>query len=282
MPSTTWTPRRWTEASSLSCDNAKTDVSSGRGGMDDAKVCDGTVRLSSDALARALALYAITDRRWLAGRTLESQVEAAIEGGATMVQLREKDLVDAGDNAGDSSHDGPRDGGPAGLSEDAFLAEAERIKAVCNAHDVPFLIDDDVELARRVGADGVHVGQSDMEAGAARELVGPGMVLGVSAGTVEEALLAQERGADYLGVGAVFPTGSKDDAEAVSHETLAAICRAVDIPVVAIGGITRDNLTELAGTGIAGISVISAIFAQPDTREAARDLRERVDAMLGA
>ena len=266
----------------MSCDNAKTDVSSGRGGMDDAKVCDGTVRLSSDALARALALYAITDRRWLAGRTLESQVEAAIEGGATMVQLREKDLVDAGENAGDSSHDGPRDGGPAGLSEDAFLAEAERIKAVCNAHDVPFLIDDDVELARRVGADGVHVGQSDMEAGAARELVGPGMILGVSAGTVEEALLAQERGADYLGVGAVFPTGSKDDAEAVSHETLAAICRAVEIPVVAIGGITCDNLTELAGTGIAGISVISAIFAQPDAREAARDLRERVDAMLGA
>ena len=139
-----------------------------------------------------------------------------------------------------------------------------------------------MELARRVGADGVHVGQSDMEAGAARELVGPGMILGVSAGTVEEALLAQERGADYLGVGAVFPTGSKDDAEAVSHETLAAICRAVEIPVVAIGGITCDNLTELAGTGIAGISVISAIFAQPDAREAARDLRERVDAMLGA
>jgi len=218
--------------------------------MDDAKVCDGTVRLSSDALARALALYAITDRRWLAGRTLESRVEAAIEGGATMVQLREKDLVDAGDNAGDSSHDGPRDGGPAGLSEDAFLAEAERIKAVCNAHGVPFLIDDDVELARRVGADGVHVGQSDMEAGAARELVGPGMILGVSAGTVEEALLAQERGADYLGVGAVFPTGSKDDAEAVSHETLAAIVevgclrirRETGLSTVALSGGCMQNL----------------------------------------
>ncbi len=209
--------------------------------------------------SRALTLYAITDRRWLAGRTLESQVEAAIRGGATMIQLREKEL-------------GDKD----------FLEEAFRIKEVCHQHGVPFVINDNVDVARKVGADGVHVGQSDMEAGAVRELVGPSMFLGVSAETVDEAVLAQERGADYLGVGAVFPTGSKDDAIAVSHETLCRICRAVTIPVVAIGGITRDNIPDLAGSGIAGISVISAIFAQPDAEAAARDLRQRTEEMLRA
>lgn len=214
-------------------------------------------RLSFDS--KALTLYAITDRRWLAGRTLESQVEAAIKGGATMVQLREKHLDDKD-----------------------FLEEAFRIKEVCHQYGVPFVVNDNVEVARKVGADGVHVGQSDMEAGAVRELVGSSMFLGVSAETVDEALLAQSRGADYLGVGAVFPTGSKDDAIAVSHQTLCQICEDVRIPVVAIGGITPDNICELAGSGIAGISVISAIFAQPDAEVAARDLRRRTEEMLRA
>lgn len=200
----------------------------------------------------------MTDRRWLQeGETLEAAVRQALEGGATMVQLREKDLGD-----------------------EAFLAEAERIKAACREAGVPFIVNDNIEVARRAGADGVHVGQSDMEAGEVRGLIGPQMILGVSAQTVEQAVLAEKRGADYLGVGAVFATGSKDDAVAVSRETLAQICAAVSIPVVAIGGITRNNLGELAGTGIDGVAVISAIFAQPDVRDAARDLHERVDAML--
>ena len=136
------------------------------------------------------------------------------------------------------------------------------------------MIDDNVEIALAAGADGVHVGQSDMEAGAVREAIGEDRILGVSAHTVEEALLAEKRGADYLGVGAVFPTGSKKDAESVDFETLRAICAAVKIPVVAIGGITRDNVLELAGSGICGISVISAIFAQEHIREASEALKE--------
>lgn len=197
-----------------------------------------------------LLLYAVTDRKWLApGEPLRAPVEAALQGGATFVQLREKNL-----------------------GRDAFTAEAREIKALCASYRVPFVVNDDVSVALEVGADGVHVGQSDMEAGSVRDAIGPDRILGVSAETVEQAILAEERGADYLGVGAVFPTGSKDDAEAVSHETLRAICAAVKIPVVAIGGITLGNLPELAGTGICGVAVISAIFAQKDIRAAARAL----------
>ena len=206
---------------------------------------------------RTLVLYAVTDRRWLDGTTLEEEVARAVEGGATMVQLREKDL-----------------------GRDELLDEAVRLREVCHAVGVPLIVDDDVEVAVAAGADGVHVGQSDMEAGAVRALIGPDMILGVSAQTVDEALLAQERGADYLGVGAVFPTGSKDDALDVDRETLAAICAAVSIPVVAIGGIGRDNVRELAGTGIVGVATISALFARPDVRLAAHDLLVRTRRML--
>ena len=129
-----------------------------------------------------------------------------------------------------------------------------------------------MDLAVEVGADGVHVGQHDMEAGQVRSKVGPDMILGVSAQTVEQALRAQEAGADYLGVGAVFPTGTKDDADAVSYDTLRDICQAVDIPVVAIGGITKDNVSTLSGSGICGIAVVSALYAQPDIEAAAREL----------
>ena len=138
------------------------------------------------------------------------------------------------------------------------------------------MVNDDVELAMEVDADGVHVGQSEMEAGRVREKLGPDKIIGVSARTVEEALLAQERGADYLGVGAVFHTSSKADAADVSFQTLQEICQAVDIPVIAIGGITRENVTELAGSGICGVAVISAIFASPDRRKAAEELKAAV------
>lgn len=197
-----------------------------------------------------LLLYAITDRSWLNGKTLVSQAELALQGGATILQLREKHLDDA-----------------------TFLEEAKEIQELCRKYGVPFIVNDNVEVALKVGADGIHVGQKDMEAGDVRRLLGPDKILGVSAQTVEQAILAEKNGADYLGVGAVFPTGSKDDADDVSHETLAAICKAVKIPVVAIGGISKHNVLELKGTGICGISVISAIFAQPDICAATRELR---------
>lgn len=206
-----------------------------------------------------LLLYAVTDRSWLGGSTLYQQVEETLKGGATFVQLREKDL-----------------------DEGAFLEEAKEIKALCREYGVPFVINDNVDIALEMDADGVHVGQSDMEAGDVRAKLGPDKIIGVSAQTVEQALLAQERGADYLGVGAVFPTGSKADAVEVDHQVLKAICEAVDIPVIAIGGITKDNVKELAGSGICGIAVISALFAQPDIEAATRELRKRTEEMVRA
>ena len=161
------------------------------------------------------------------------------------------------------------------LDHDAYLQEALEIGRLCRSYGVPFVLDDEVDLAIEADADGVHVGQEDMEAGMVREKLGKEKILGVSVQTVEEAILARERGADYLGVGAVFPTGSKKDAVDVSFETLKAICDAVDLPVVAIGGISRENVMELKDIGIAGIAVISAIFAKPDIEGAAADLRKQ-------
>lgn len=206
-----------------------------------------------------LLLYAVTDRHWLGEETLYQQVEKSLEGGVTFVQLREKDL-----------------------DSETFLEEAKELKELCSKYNVPFVINDNVDIAVAMDADGVHVGQSDMEAGDVRAKLGPDKIIGVSAGTVEQALLAQERGADYLGVGAVFPTGSKADAAELSHETVKAICEAVDIPVIAIGGITIDNVKELAGTGICGIAVISAIYAQKDITAAAKQLKEATEAMVNA
>ena len=197
-----------------------------------------------------LLLYAVTDRSWLGEQTLYEQVEEALRGGVTFVQLREKELDD-----------------------EAFLAEAIEIQSLCKKYHVPFVINDNVEIARKMNADGVHVGQSDMEAGNVRALIGEDKILGVSAQTVEQAVLAEQRGADYLGVGAVFHTGSKADADDVSHETLKAICEAVNIPVVAIGGIGKHNVMQLKGRGICGIAVISAIFAAEDITHAAAELK---------
>lgn len=204
-----------------------------------------------------LLLYAVTDRRWLGGRRLADQVEEALKGGVTFVQLREKDL-----------------------DEERFLEEAREIKELCGRYGVPFVINDNVDIAQAVDADGVHVGQSDMEAGDVRARLGQDKIIGVSAQTVEQALLAESRGADYLGVGAVFATGSKADASEVDHETVKAICQAVHIPVIAIGGITRENVGALAGTGICGAAVISAIFAQEDVEEETRKLKEAVRCMV--
>ena len=205
-----------------------------------------------------MPLYAVTDRSWLRGQTVIEQAEAAIRGGATCVQLREKEL-DEGD----------------------FLREAIEMKELCRQYGVPLFINDNVKVAVACGADGVHIGQHDEPAAEVRKRIGPGMMLGVSAQTVEQALKAQADGADCLGVGAVFSTGTKKDADDVDHKTLKAICNAVDIPVVAIGGINRNNISMLAGSGIDGVAVVSAIFAAEDIEEAARELRATVRKELG-
>ena len=199
---------------------------------------------SSNTTTDELLLYAVTDRAWLGNETLYEQVEKSLKGGVTFVQLREKKL-----------------------DEESFLQEAIEIKELCKKYNVPFVINDNVDIAIKMDADGVHVGQSDMEAGDVRKKLGPDKIIGVSAQTVEQAILAEKHGADYLGVGAVF------DAEDVPLETLKAICEAVSIPVIAIGGITKDNVKELAGSGICGIAVISAIFASKDIEAATKELK---------
>ena len=201
-------------------------------------------------LSDRLRLYAVTDRAWAEDEAaLFRQIEAAVRGGAGVVQLREKRL-------------------PSG----AFLEEATRFTALCRRLGAVSIINDNVEIALAAGADGVHVGQSDLEAGRARALLGPGKIIGVSAHTPEEARRAQEAGADYLGAGAAFATGTKADAAPISRETIRAITAAVDIPVVAIGGISRENILELKGLGLSGAAVVSAIFAQEDPEDAARAL----------
>lgn len=203
--------------------------------------------------AEMLRLYAVTDRAWVGRQTLPQQVEAALKGGATCVQLREKHLDDAD-----------------------MLAEAKTISALCRAYHVPFILNDNVPLAKLCGADGVHVGQDDLSAAEARRLLGPDKIIGVSAHNVAEAKKAFADGADYLGCGAMFPTHTKTDTNVISRQVLADVCASVPIPVVAIGGIHRENLLQLSGCGEAGIAVISAIFAQPDIEAACRELREMV------
>lgn len=197
----------------------------------------------------SLKLYAVTDRSWLKGDTLSHQVELAIAGGVTMVQLREKDL-----------------------SYDEFLKEAYVIKDICKKNNVIFIINDNVELAREVDADGVHVGQSDLEAGNVRAILGKDKIVGVTAKTVQQAKAAEAAGADYLGSGAVFGTTTKKDAKPMDMQLLKEIVDSVNIPVVAIGGIDSSNAKKLAGTGIAGMAVVSGIFAKGDITKAAKEL----------
>ena len=212
---------------------------------------------TKEQLREQMLLYAVTDRHCLNGQTLYEQVEEALKGGATFIQLREKDLT-----------------------EEEFLEEAKKIQQLCKKYRVPFIINDNVKLAKEIDADGVHVGQSDMEALDVRAQLGEDKIIGVSARTVEQALLAEKHGADYLGVGAVFQTGTKTDAREVEHSVLKEICTKVDIPVVAIGGITQDNVKELSGSGINGVAVISAIFAQKDIETATAKLKSCVEQMV--
>ena len=197
-----------------------------------------------------MRLYAVTDRSWLRGHTLFEQVEQALLGGATLVQLREKELDEA-----------------------SFLQEAIDMAKLCHRYGVPLLINDNVDIARRSGADGVHVGQEDMEAAAVRSILGSEMIVGVTAKTVEQALRAQEAGADYLGSGAVFGSATKRNAKPMTKELLKSICHAVSIPVAAIGGINRENILELIGTDVDGVAVVSGIFAAEDIEQECRYLR---------
>ena len=208
---------------------------------------------------QTMRLYAVTDRAWVGRQTLPEQVEAALKGGATCVQLREKEL------------DGT-----------ALLEEAKVLAALCRRYGVPLIINDNVEVALASGADGVHVGQDDLTVEQVRRLAGDRLIVGVSAHSVEQALAAQAGGADYLGVGAVFATATKSDARVLPRETLAEICRAVDIPVVAIGGIGEDNLLQLAGTGVDGAALVSAIFSAPDIEGQCRKLRALSERMVRA
>lgn len=200
-----------------------------------------------------LKLYAITDRTWLNGRSLEEAVEQAILGGVTCVQIREK-----------------------GLDEEELIEEAAKLAQVCHRYDVPLIVNDNYEAALKSGADGVHVGLEDAPVKEIRRIAGSGFIIGATAKTVEQARLAEAQGADYLGVGAVFPSPTKKNAVRITPDMLREICGSVDIPVTAIGGISLENVHEIEGCGQAGIAVVSAIFAAEDIRKAAADLAVRL------
>lgn len=204
-----------------------------------------------------LRLYAVTDRSWQNGQTLCEQVEASLQGGVTCVQLREKHP-----------------------NAQTLLREALQIKELCRRYGALFIINDDVGLALNCGADGVHIGQHDMDARQARRLIGEAMLLGVSASTKEQAIAAADAGADYLGVGAVFPTATKDDADYVDINTLRDICASSQIPVVAIGGISGENMHRLSGLGLAGVALVSAIFSHPDITQRCAALRAQAEELL--
>lgn len=212
---------------------------------------------SKEEIKKSMCLYAVTDSMWLGNRTLPEVVKEALEGGATFLQIREKNLV-----------------------YPEFVKLATEVKAVTDAYHIPYVVDDDVELAKEIDADGVHIGQSDLALVEARRVLGPDKIIGVSAHSVAEAIEAERNGADYLGVGSVFTTSTKLDAESVSKATLKEICEAVSIPVVAIGGIQKDNMLQLKGTKVDGVAVVSAIFAAPDIRQAAKKLRMTADELV--
>lgn len=217
------------------------------------------MKFTKDEIRRGMTLYAVSDRSWLGERTLAQVVEKVLRGGATFLQLREKEL-----------------------DREAILAEAREIQAIAARYRVPFVINDSVDIALACDADGVHVGQTDLMGRDVRALIGPDKILGITANTVELAVAAEKAGADYIGAGAVFGTTTKQNAKNLSLDTLKAICQAVSIPVVAIGGINADNLPQLAGTGAAGAAVVSALFAQKDPEEAARRMRALADKMVAA
>ena len=218
------------------------------------------MKFTKDEIRKAMLLYAVTDQMWLKdGEALADVVETVLQNGATFLQIREKDLA-----------------------EDAFEAEAERLKALCARHSVPFVVNDSVEIALQCGADGVHVGQSDIKGRDIRAIIGPDKILGISAGTVEEAVAAEQAGADYIGVGAVFATSTKKNARNMTVEQLKEIVSSVSIPVVAIGGINAENILQLCGSGVDGVAVVSAIFAAKDPGKATADLLKLAGDMVAA
>ena len=216
------------------------------------------MKYSKEDIRNSMLLYAVTDRRWLKeGETLAEVCRKALQNGVTFLQIREKDL-----------------------SETDFQREAEALRDLCTEYRVPYVVNDSVEVALRSGADGVHVGQSDIQGRDIRRLIGPDRILGMSARTVEEAIAAERAGADYIGVGAVFPTGTKQDARPMTRERLRAIRAAVSIPIVAIGGINAGNILELTGSGVDGAAVVSAIFGAEDPGAAAAELAELAKEMI--
>lgn len=218
------------------------------------------MKFSKDEIRRAMRLYAVTDRQWLgAGESLTDVCRVALENGVTFLQIREKELAPA-----------------------AFAQEAQELKMLCAEYRVPFVVNDSVEISLVIDADGVHVGQSDIKGRDIRAMLGPDRLLGISAGTVEEAVVAERAGADYIGVGAVFGSHTKKDARNLSVEKLREISAAVAIPVVAIGGINEGNLPGLCGSGVDGVAVVSAIFGVPDIAEACRKLRALSEEMVKA
>lgn len=201
-----------------------------------------------------MQLYAITDNRWLAGHSLEGKVEAALKGGVTFLQLRDKEA-----------------------SHEDLVNMAVKLKAIASRYNIPFVVNDDVEAAKESGADGVHIGQSDMDYEKARAILGPDKIIGMTAKTVEQAKKAEGLGADYIGVGAVFHTSTKSDAKDMSRSTLLSVTDAVSLPIAAIGGINYDNANQLKNTGVSGIAVVSAIFSKEDAYKAALELKKKTD-----
>ncbi|MGE4213402.1 MAG: thiamine phosphate synthase [Anaerotignaceae bacterium] len=206
---------------------------------------------------KSMLLYAVTDRTWINGKSLEREVEKICKSGATFIQLREKDITD-----------------------EEFIAEARKIKSVTDKYKIPFVINDNIEVANAVNADGVHIGQSDMEAKKARDILGKDKIIGISAGNLDEALAAEKNGADYIGVGAMFHTDTKQDATSVTFEEIKEITQRVHIPVVAIGGINKSNVLKLTGSGVDGIAVISAIFAENNVEEATKNMLKLAQKMV--
>ena len=218
------------------------------------------MKFTRDEIRKAMLLYAVTDQMWLKeGETLGDVVESVLQNGATFLQIREKDLA-----------------------QDAFEAEAERLKTLCAQHGVPFVVNDSVEIALQCDADGVHVGQSDIKGRDIRAIIGPDKILGISAGTVEEAVEAEKAGADYIGVGAIFTTSTKKNARSMTMEQLKEIVSSVSIPVVAIGGISAENILQLRGSGVDGVAVVSAIFAAEDPGKATADLLKLAEEMVAS
>ena len=216
------------------------------------------MKFTKDEIRKAMLLYAVTDQMWLKeGEKLADVVESVLQNGATFLQIREKDLA-----------------------EDAFEAEAERLKTLCAQYGVPFVVNDSVEITLQCDADGVHVGQSDIKGRDIRAIIGTDKILGISAGTVEEAVAAEKAGADYIGVGAVFPTGTKKNATPMPMELLKEIVSSVAIPVVAIGGISSENILRLCGSGVDGVAVVSAIFAADDPGKATANLLKLAKEMV--